>query len=170
LFDNPLRRVVHKPERILSGLVRPGFTALDLGCGFGHFTIPMARMVGEEGHVIAVDLQAQMLERARRRAVRAGIQSRIRFHQSGREQIGVSEAVDFALAFWMVHEVHDKESFLRELVALLKPHSRFLMVEPRVHVGSASFNLTVETAHRVGMQTLSEVKIAWSRAVLFAPA
>ncbi len=52
-FDNPLRRLIHNPDRILAGLVRPGEIALDLGCGMGYFSIPLARLVGpgREGHL-----------------------------------------------------------------------------------------------------------------------
>jgi predicted RNA methylase len=41
-FDNPLRRIIHNPEQILSGLVRPGMQVVDLGCGTGVFTISQA--------------------------------------------------------------------------------------------------------------------------------
>ncbi len=61
-FDNPLRHLFHKPERMLAGYVKPGMTVMDIGCGMGFFSIGMARMVGEEGAVISVDLQQQMLD------------------------------------------------------------------------------------------------------------
>ncbi len=76
-FDNPLRRLIHNPERILCELVRSGDTALDLGCGMGVFSIPLARLVGPSGKVICVDLQEQMLAGVRRRAERAGVAQRI---------------------------------------------------------------------------------------------
>ena len=87
-FDNPLRRLIHNPDRILAGLVRPGETALDLGCGMGYFSIPLARLVGPEGKVICVDLQEQMLAGVRRRAERAGVADRIRLHRAGTDGLG----------------------------------------------------------------------------------
>ncbi|RPI99505.1 MAG: hypothetical protein EHM39_06405 [Chloroflexi bacterium] len=48
-FDNPLRRLIHRPERILAGLVREGQTMLDVGPGMGYFTLPLAKLVGEGG-------------------------------------------------------------------------------------------------------------------------
>jgi len=61
LFDNPLRRRIHPPEEILSTYVKKGMTVLDFGCGFGHFALGMAGLVGESGTVIAADIQAKML-------------------------------------------------------------------------------------------------------------
>ena len=56
LFDNPMRRRVHSPEKILSAYVREGMRTLDIGCGLGHFPNGMAGMVGEAGTVTAVDV------------------------------------------------------------------------------------------------------------------
>jgi ubiquinone/menaquinone biosynthesis C-methylase UbiE len=67
-LSNPLRRLVHDPQVIVGPFVEPGMTVLDVGCGVGWFSIPMAQMVGEKGQVIAVDLQPQMLDMLRRRA------------------------------------------------------------------------------------------------------
>jgi ubiquinone/menaquinone biosynthesis C-methylase UbiE len=55
-FDNPLRRVLQNPQKILSGLVNQGQTALDIGCGMGYFSIPLAQLVGSSGNVVCVDL------------------------------------------------------------------------------------------------------------------
>ena len=46
-FDNPLRRLIHKPEKIFDGLVQPGMTVMDVGCGMGYVTLGLAEIVGE---------------------------------------------------------------------------------------------------------------------------
>ena len=71
-IDPPFRRLVHDPQKIVGPYVKPGMTVMDVGCGVGWFSIPMARMVGDQGKVIAVDLQPQMLDMLRRRAEKAG--------------------------------------------------------------------------------------------------
>ena len=50
------RRWVQDPEEIVKPYVRRGSTVLDIGCGMGYFTIPLAGLVGEEGQVIALDI------------------------------------------------------------------------------------------------------------------
>jgi ubiquinone/menaquinone biosynthesis C-methylase UbiE len=166
-FDNPLRRLVHKPETILGDLIQEDQVVMDIGCGMGYFSVPMAQFVGPQGKVIAVDLQKKMLERTQQRAVRAKVESRLQLQQATPKEIGVSEPVDFALAFWMVHEVPDQLSFLRQIRELLKPNGRLLIVEPIGHVSQTAFQKTVATARSVGLEPVQERKIRFSRAVLF---
>ncbi len=168
-FDHRLRRLMHKPEKILKGLVGKGQTVIDIGCGMGFFAIAMAKMVGETGRVIAVDLQPNMLAVLRRRAEKTGVLSRLHPHLCEPDKIGISEPVDFALAFWMVHEVPDAKNLLRQIRALLKPNAHFLVVEPKIHVPEARFKQMVEAARAVGLQIDSEPKVAVSRAVLLRP-
>jgi len=169
-FDKRVRRLVQQPERILQPFVRPGDRCLDLGCGFGFFTIPMAQLAGPSGAVIAVDLQAEMLARVRHRAARAGLSSRIRLHQVDSTTLRLDGQFDFALAFWMVHEVKNQQGFLREVVTALLPGGRLALVEPRGHVGPAAFARTVRMAEDVGLTKLQDLHVFFSRGVLMANA
>jgi len=166
LLINPFRRWAQNPEKILEHYLKKGDVALDAGCGPGYFTIAMADLVGEEGLVIAADIDAEMLERVRKRAEKAGVISRIRLHVGQKDRLGVKEMVDFALAFWMVHEVRDQDRFFSEIRSLMNPEATFLLVEPRLHVPEKMFREIVETAGRAGLQPWSEEKISLSRAVL----
>jgi ubiquinone/menaquinone biosynthesis C-methylase UbiE len=165
-FDNPLRRLFHKPERMLGPYVREGMTVLDVGCGMGYFSIAMAKMVGPGGRVIAVDLQQKMLDILRRRAQRAGVSERIEARLSRPESIGVDEEVDFVLAFWVVHELPDAGKFFREARAVLKPGARLLMAEPKIHVTSGEFEKSISTAGAGGLAVVESPRILFSRAAL----
>jgi ubiquinone/menaquinone biosynthesis C-methylase UbiE len=167
-FDNPLRRLVHKPEEILGGLVHPGEIALDLGCGMGYFTIALAELVGPQGKVFAVDVQEKMLAGVRRRLQHKGLASRVQLHQCSLERIGLSEPVDFALAFWMVHEVPDQRAFLEEVHFLLKPSARFLLVEPVGHVSTSAFQQTVQVAQSVGFNIFATRRVRFSQAIILS--
>ena len=147
--------------------MRPGQTVVDLGCGMGYFSIPLARMVGPQGKVICVDVQQQMLDGLRRRAARAGVLSQITLHRCEPTQLGLAEPADFVLAFWMLHEVPDQTAFLAEIAAYLKPNGCLLIVEPRVHVGGAALEQSVEIACRAGLLPVTRPAVAVSRAVLF---
>ena len=41
--------------------VKPGQTICDLGCGNGFYTLQLAKLVGDQGKVFAVDIQPEML-------------------------------------------------------------------------------------------------------------
>lgn len=164
-FDNPLRRLIHDPERILNPHVAEGITAVDIGCGMGYFTLGMAKLVGPGGKVIAVDLQEKMLAALEKRARKAGLADRIVLHRCRPDLLGVEEAADFALVFWMAHEVRDKPRFFAQICAFLKPGGRLLLVEPKFHVTRKSFERTVELCRGAGFRLLSEPAVSLSRAV-----
>jgi ubiquinone/menaquinone biosynthesis C-methylase UbiE len=166
-LDNPIRKLIHNPEKILSGCIENGQTVLDLGCGPGTFTIAMAKLVGNTGKVIAVDVQDEMLQTVRKKAAREGLESRIITHKSASDRVGIFDKVDFALAFYMVHEVPNVDTFLREIASLLKPKGKLLIVEPKFHISTSSFKKTLEIALLAGLKPISEPNIRFSRSMLF---
>ncbi|MBN1613125.1 MAG: class I SAM-dependent methyltransferase [Deltaproteobacteria bacterium] len=167
VLDNSLRRLIQEPERILSGLVAPGQVVADIGCGIGYFTIPLARLVGPQGRVLAIDLQETMLAGVQRRAAKVGLSERIQLCRATPTGFGVEEPVDFALTFFMIHEVPDQKHFLEEIHSLLKPGGRWLLTEPPVHVTAAAFAKTVALADATGFSLLSRPRIAFSHTALF---
>lgn len=165
-IDNGLRRLVHNPQRILSPYVRPGMRVMDFGCGMGMFAIGMAELVGDAGLVIAVDLQDQMLATLRKRAMRAGVEGRIRTHHCSVNSIDLNETVDFALASFSVHEVPDTERLIREIHDCLRPQGQFLVIEPVVHVSSKAFARTLEIANATGLNVLERPRVRMCHAAL----
>jgi len=149
-FDNPLRRLLHDPDRMLGAYVRPGHSVIDVGCGMGYFTIPLARQVGPAGRVTAIDLQEKMLSVVVERARRGGVAETIRTHLALPGSLGDHEQADFILAFWMAHEVPDQGRFFSQIRKLLKPEGLFLLVEPLIHVSRKNFLRTLKTANALG--------------------
>ena len=66
----------------------------------------------------------------------------------------------------MVHEVPDAARFLAEVHAVLSAGARFLLVEPRGHVGAEAFARTEAAAIQTGMLAVARPRVAFSRAVL----
>jgi ubiquinone/menaquinone biosynthesis C-methylase UbiE len=171
-FDNPLRKLIHDPHQILKNYVHAGDTVLDGGCGMGYFTLELARLVRldgagtNQGCVIAADLQPRMLAGLCQRAGRAGLLDRIRTLNSQPDQIGLDCPLDFALAFWMVHEVRQPEGFLREIHSTLKPGGGLLIVEPVIHVTGRAFDRTVHLSESLGFIIEERPSVRFSRAVL----
>jgi ubiquinone/menaquinone biosynthesis C-methylase UbiE len=167
-FDNLLRRLFQNPEKIVEPYVHSGDTVLDVGPGMGYFSIPLAKIVGENGKVFAADVQMEMLNALQKRAKRAGVEKRITLHLCKKDSLGLDTKFDFALAFWMIHEVPEQESFFKEIRSLLKPDGKFLMSEPKIHVTKVKYKETVEKAIRAGFTLKSNPKIFLSRCALFS--
>jgi len=170
-LDNRFRRWFQNPEKILGPYLRQGMTALDVGCGPGFFTVAMAGLVGESGRVIAADLQDGMLKRLANKIRGTQLEKRIRLHKCEEDRMGIPEKVDFALAFYMVHEVPDKMRFFKEIFDLLNPGSMFLAVEPKFfHVSEMEFKNTVNNAIAVGFTAVDGPKMPFSWSVILRKA
>lgn len=165
-LDSRFRRWLQNPRKILSRYIKEGMTVLDLGCGPGFFSIDIARMVGKSGRVIASDLQEGMLQKIRDKIHGTELEERITLHQSPKGRIGVSENVDFVLAFYMIHEVPNQEEFFNEMRSIFKPDGRALIVEPPFHVSKNAFERTVRTALGAGFILTERLKVFLSKAVI----
>ena len=166
-LDNPFRHFFHNPEKMLGSYVANGMTVLDVGCGMGFFSIGLAKLVGDKGCVIAVDVQPEMLNILEKRAEKAGCSDRIRIHKSELNKLGVETTVDFILAFWMVHEVPDTNIFFRQIRSCLKPKGGILIAEPKFHVSSKRSQEIVVLAQESGLNSCETPSIKFSRSAVF---
>jgi ubiquinone/menaquinone biosynthesis C-methylase UbiE len=165
-FDNPLRRLIHNLKAMFSGCVEEGMTVMGVGCGMGYFTLGLADLVGDTGQVIAVDLQQEMLDITLKRATKKRLEQRINLHLAAPTTIGVTTPVDFTLAFWMVHETPDPETFFKEIASILKPAGKVIYTEPAFHVSDNQYNGILAAARKSGLKKSQDLKIAFSRAAL----
>ena len=143
LLLNPLRKLLENPEKLLAPFVRPGMTVLEPGSAMGYFTLPLARMVGPSGRVIAVDIQPRMLAVLARRAAKAGLSERIEIRSASTEGLGVGDldhSVDFAAALHVVHEMPGQGAFFDQIRQSLKPGGQLLVIEPKGHVSVEDFS------------------------------
>jgi len=165
-IDNRFRRLFHKPELILAPFVRPGMETFDFGCGMGLFSLAMAEIVGEEGRVVAADLQSKMLDAVNRRAEAKGVAEIVATHLCQKESLNLEGAFDFILAFYAAHEAPDSARLFDEFASLLKPDGRLLLVEPRGHVTGRAFQSQLDEAKRVGLHPIERPNVRLSRAAL----
>jgi ubiquinone/menaquinone biosynthesis C-methylase UbiE len=94
---------------------------LDVGCGPGRLTIPIAEKVGQLGQVVAMDIQPGMLQRVQEKA-RAANLSNIRFLEAGAGagKLG-RDQFDRALLVTVLGEIPKPEPALSEIFNALKP-------------------------------------------------
>ena len=166
-FDNALRRLFFDPTKLFGPYVRPGMTVMDVGCGAGFNCLGLARLVGDGGRVIAVDLQPELLGILEARARRAGLSHRIRARQCEADDIEISERVDFVNAFWMVHETPSTVDFLHQICSCLKPGRHLFVAEPNSRVSPDAFQLMTELAKGLGLVVADRPRVWFSRGVVF---
>jgi SAM-dependent methyltransferase len=88
-------------------------------------------------------------------------------HRAEAGEIRLDLSVDFALAFWMVHEVPDQPALFAQVYNLVRPGGHFLMVEPALHERGRDYQKSVELALAAGFVAVSGPRIRISQATLF---
>ncbi|NIO03848.1 MAG: methyltransferase domain-containing protein [Proteobacteria bacterium] len=169
-FDNPLRALFHRSDQIFSSFVKEGMTVADIGCGMGYFSIGLAKIVKENGKVIAVDIQTKILEVLEKRARSAGVSDIVQTRLCKENEIGIPEPIDFALTFWMVHEAPEIKPFLQQINDILKDSGLLLIAEPKLHVSRSQFEHEIDIARDIGFRIKDEPKISFSHSVLLEKA
>ena len=140
--------------------IRRSHTVLDFGCGYGIYTIPVAKIVGEQGRVYALDKDKEALDELVQKAVSAGLKNIEGMETSGKLEIELTdESVDVVLLFDVFHSFYfpqagDRRRLLGEIYRIMKP-SAFLsisvwpnLMEPDTEneIRNADFRLEKETS------------------------
>ena len=142
-----------KPRQIILSEVpiKPGDTVLDFGCGPGSYTFIVAKIVGPQGRVVALDIHPLAIKHVENLAKSRGMDN-VAVVQSDGDTGLADESVDVILLFDIFHLLNDPNRILRELHRVLKPEG-FLcandphMPEESLIAGVAGAGL-FETKHR----------------------
>lgn len=120
-MDNPFTKVNQAATIIQHLDLQPGMTVLDVGCGPGRLTIPVANKVGSNGEVVAMDIQSGMLRRTEEKAQAAGL-TNIKFFLGGvGEKKLEHDKFDRALLVTVLGEIPNRKIALKEIFDALKP-------------------------------------------------
>ena len=170
LLASPIRKLFENPKKLLSDHVISDMTILDVGCAMGFFSIPLAKMVGSNGKIIAIDLQPKMIESLKKRAAKANVGERIetRICESNNLNIDdLKDQIDFVLAYHMVHEVPNASELYQQLFRSLKPGGKLFVAEPKGHLKEIDFNQSVQLANNVGFEIIDRPKVWRGYSALF---
>lgn len=120
-LDNPLTRV-NRAQFIVDHLgLKPGMKVLDAGCGPGRVTLPLAKAVGLQGEVVALDVQEEMLARVRTKAEASGLENVYYY----RAELGTGDfsldGFDRVVLVSVLGEIPNQAAALKEIYTALKP-------------------------------------------------
>lgn len=111
--------------------VKPGQVVCDMGCGNGFYTLQLARLVGDDGRVLAVDIQPEMLHMLDTRAKQSGITNVELIHSTQVDPKLAEGSVDLILLVDVYHEFSHPEKMLATMRKALKPEGRIALAEFR---------------------------------------
>ncbi len=102
--------------------LQPGQVVADFGCGPGGLALELARRVGDNGNVIALDINAGFLETVRKRAEAEGVSKQITTTLLAGDVIPLPDAsVDRVLCKNVLEYVPDPALTIAEFARVLKP-------------------------------------------------
>jgi len=121
IHDNPLRRMFDSPDKTLRAAgIQPGQQVLEVGCGPGFFTIAAAELVGDQGHVHAIDLHPLAIKTVGTKLQKSG-RTNVTLTLADAAQTGLpSGSIDLVLLFGIIHSL-PLEQVLPELYRVLGP-------------------------------------------------
>ena len=132
LLEPPDREAWQKPDQVMDALhVADGTTVADLGAGGGWFTTRLARRVGPNGRVYAVDVQRLMKEAIERRVQREGLGNVVTILGDEKDPGLPQNSVDAVLIVDAFHEMSDPIAVLRNVARALKQHGRIGIIDYR---------------------------------------
>ena len=110
---------------------------LEVGCGPGFFTMPAAKIVGEEGVVYAADVHPLAIERAKGKIEREGMKN-VKPMLANVSDTGLpDQSIDLAFIFGLRYIAGGLENVITEMYRILKPR------------GVLSFEKTRESAKKM---------------------
>jgi ubiquinone/menaquinone biosynthesis C-methylase UbiE len=122
LIDNPWRRTIQPPDKtaIRHG-IQPGMTVLEIGPGTGTYTVAAARQAGEEGKVVAIDIEPKMVDRVRKKIEQEGLMN-MEAQVADAHDIPYEDGTfDVIYMITVMGEIPSPERALREFHRVLSP-------------------------------------------------
>jgi len=115
LFENESKRTLE-----LAG-IKEGMNCIDIGCGNGYTSILLAKLVGPNGHVTAVDISLETIESAKRNAKRNGIDN-IDFIIGDINNLNLNRDYDLVYSRFLFTHLENPRRALTNMIKITKPN------------------------------------------------
>ena len=150
-LERTTRDAEQQPEHVLDVLlVRKGQRVCDFGAGSGYFTVRMARRVGDEGRVFAVDVQPEMLALLGKKLAGEKLTNVTSVLAKPSEPSLPPSSVDLVLMVDVYHELERPDLTMAQLRQALAPGGRVAWVEYRAE----DPNVAIKAEHKTTLVQL----------------
>jgi len=130
VFDDPARDGWQKPDEVLRELgVAPLMTVADLGAGTGYFSVRIAKAVGPNGRVLALDVESKLVDYLKARAKKENLPQMTAQLVPADDPKLPSHHVDLVLIVDTWHHIDDRLNYLTKLAEGLAPKGRVAVVD-----------------------------------------
>jgi ubiquinone/menaquinone biosynthesis C-methylase UbiE len=117
-------------DRVIESLqIRPGDRVADLGSGGGYFVFALAKAVGRNGKVYAVDIDEEMNDLVARQAKKDGFGNVEVILAKPDDPSLPSPGVDLIFTSNTYHHIDNRVSYLTNLRQYLRPNGRIAIIE-----------------------------------------
>lgn len=129
-YNEDERRKIQNPEKILEEIgLRSGMTFIDIGCNDGFFTIPAAKIVGQQGMVYGIDVDAQALDRLTEKAKQEKLTNIVVQKGAGEETVVCLQCADIIFLGTVLHDFMDPSLVLSHAKEMLKNDGRIVNID-----------------------------------------
>ncbi len=147
-LERPERQAEEKPDELLKALeFKPGEAVADVGAGTGYLSAPIAKRVGTNGLVFAVEIQQEMLDLLSSKMSAQGIQNVRPILGTIRDTKLPKSRVDTVLMVDVYHEFSEPREMMQSICAALKTNGRVVFVEYRAE----DPEVPIKTVHKMSV-------------------
>jgi ubiquinone/menaquinone biosynthesis C-methylase UbiE len=121
MHDNLLLWIFRNPYKLLKAAgLKPGQKVLEVGCGPGFFTIPAAKIVGDEGFIYALDVHPLAMKKVQKKIQKTGVKNVKPFLTNASETGLPDQSIDLAFLFGLPYIAGGLGNVISEMHRVLK--------------------------------------------------
>lgn len=122
MHDNPLLPFFRDPYKLLTAAgLKPGMHVLEVGCGPGFFSIPAAKILGNQGILYAVDVNPLAIKRVLKKMKRTGTRNIVPICANASHTGFPGESIDLTFLFGLPRIAGGEANLFSEIHRVLKP-------------------------------------------------
>jgi len=142
MFLRPGEIILHLREK---KYILPSMKGADFGCGSGYFTALLAKEVGANGKIYAIDVDEESLKSAQEFIDQLGLKNVKFLHQDLEVSTGLEpNSMDFVFISQVLYQSNDPQKIIHSAKEALKPNGYLIILEPQrenpLFVGQKIYN------------------------------